>query len=39
MVLPVLDVVVRVDGGDEVAGDHLGALVDQLVERVLTIRT
>ncbi|KAG5457635.1 MAG: hypothetical protein BJ554DRAFT_2295, partial [Olpidium bornovanus] len=32
------DRVVRSDGGDEVTRDELGALVDQLVERVLAVR-
>ena len=38
MVESFLDVVLRVDGRDEVARDDLGALVDQLVEGVLAVR-
>ncbi len=37
MVLASLDVVVGVDGSDEVTGDQLGALVDQLIEGMLAI--
>ena len=32
------DIIVGLDGGDEVGGDDPGALVDQLVESVLTVR-
>ena len=35
--LPALNIVVRVDGGDKVSGDNLGALVDQLIEGVLAV--
>ncbi len=38
VVLSALDVVVRVDRRDEVCRDELGALVDQLVEGVLSVR-
>jgi hypothetical protein len=34
----VADLVVAVGRGDEVARNHLGALVDQLVEGVLAVR-
>ena len=35
----ITDLVVAVSRGDEVARNHLGALVDQLVEGVLAVRT
>ena len=37
LVLVVLDGVVRLGGEDEVGGDELGALVEELVERVLCV--
>lgn len=38
MVLAAGDRVERLNRGEEVAGDELGALVDQLVEGVLAVR-
>jgi hypothetical protein len=39
MVLGVFDGIVGGSGGDEVSRDDLGALVNKLVERVLTVGT
>ena len=39
LLVMVADLVVAVGRGDEVARNHLGALVDQLVEGVLAVRT
>ena len=39
LLVMVADLVVAVGRGDEVARNHLGALVDQLVESVLAVRT
>ncbi len=38
VMLSALNVVMRVDWGDEIARDDPGALVDQLIEGMLTIR-